>query len=478
MSGKWRAGMAALGLLAVSSAPATAEEGMWTFDNFPAVRMRQELGWAPDRAWLDRAMAGSARLPGCSASNVSAQGLVLTNHHCVVSCVQNLSGPQANYLHDGFMARARAEERQCPGMDVQILTAIADVTAQIDTATRGAPAGGFAAVRNGEIARLEAACSSGAQRCEVVTLYQGGRYALYTYRRYEDVRLVFAPEADMAHFGGDPDNFNFPRYCTDFAFLRLYENGAPAATPRHLSMRFSPLAEGEVTIVAGNPGATSRLRTTAELAFERDVNLPWRIATLSEARGRLAAYAALGPDQTRAASSALQSVENSFKALEGRRRALADAPSFARVAATERDLQQRVARNQASQREVGAAWDEVAAAQRDYQGMFYGYQYLEARAGERVQLFAWARDIVRGAAERERPDSERLPRYTQARIGSVAQAVAAQRPVELSFEEINLAFWLSKTREYLTRRSSDGAPHSRPGKPGVAGASLGAVAIG
>jgi hypothetical protein len=448
MFGKGRAAVAALGVLAFASAPARAEEGMWTFDNFPTARVREDLGWAPDRAWLDRVMAGSARLPGCSASNVSAHGLILTNHHCVVVCVQNLSSAQANYLADGFMARAREEERRCPGMDVQVLTAIADVTQRIDTATRDVTPEAFAGVRNAEIARIEGECSSGMQRCEVVTLYQGGRYALYTYRRYDDVRLVFAPEAEMAHFGGDIDNFNFPRYCTDFAFLRLYENGAPAATPRHLSMRFTPLTDGEITLVAGNPGATSRLRTTAELAFERDVNLPWRLQTLSEARAQLAAYATQGPDQTRAASSALQSVENSLKALTGRHAALVDPQGFARVAERERDLQQRVARNRAAQREVGRAWDEVAAAQRVYQRIFYPYQYLEARAGERSILFSWARDIVRGAAERQKPDSERLPRYTEARIATVAQSIAAQRPVAASFEELNLAFWLSKARQY------------------------------
>ncbi|HJS79733.1 MAG TPA: S46 family peptidase, partial [Vitreimonas sp.] len=212
MRGKWRAAAAAVGILACVASPASSEEGMWTFDNFPAARMQAELGWAPDQAWLDRIMAGTARLPGCSASNVSGQGLVLTNHHCVISCVTALSSAEANYIDDGFMARTREEERRCPNMSVQVLTGISDVTQQIDAATASATPETFADVRNAEIARLEGACTSGARRCEVVTLYQGGRYSLYTYRRYDDVRLVFAPEHRMAAFGGDPDNFNFPRY--------------------------------------------------------------------------------------------------------------------------------------------------------------------------------------------------------------------------------------------------------------------------
>ncbi|MBC7769199.1 MAG: S46 family peptidase [Phycisphaerales bacterium] len=450
MRQKLRAAAAALGILALIATPASSEEGMWTFDNFPAERMQREMGWAPDQAWRDRVMAGTARLPGCSASNVSGQGLVLTNHHCVISCVTALSTTQANYIEHGFMARARAEERRCPNMNIDVLQGITDVTQNIETATAGAASETFARIRDAEVARLERECSAGATRCEVVTLYQGGRYSLHRYQRYNDVRLVFAPEHGMAAFGGDPDNFNFPRYDIDFSFLRLYENDAPAATPNHLTMRFSPVEENEIVLIAGNPGRTSRLRTTAELAFERDHNLPWQIASLSEIRGRLIAYSSLGPDQARIASSALQGVENSFKGLSGRRQALADAAGFARVAERQADLQTRVRRNRASQREVGDAWGEIEAAQTAYRGMFYPYQYLEARAGERSLLFSWARDIVRGSAERGRPDAERLPRYTESRLAAVEQGLRAQRPVTPAFEEIHLAFWLSKMREYLT----------------------------
>jgi hypothetical protein len=412
--------------------------------------MREEMGWAPDQPWLERVIAGTARLPGCSASNVSEAGLVLTNHHCVISCVTALSTTEANYINDGFMARAREEELRCPNMQVQVLTSITDVTANIEAATEGVAPEGFARARDAAFAQLTRECTTPTDRCEVVTLYQGGQYGLYRYRTYEDVRLVFAPEHGMAAFGGDPDNFNFPRYCVDFSFLRLYENGAPAATPNHLEMRFTPLEEDEVVLIAGNPGRTSRLRTTPELSFERDIGLPWQVASLSEMRGRLIAYSALGPDQAHIASSALQSVENSFKGLSGRRQALADADGFGRVAAREADLQQRVRRNRAATREVGDAWGEIARAQAAYRGMFYRYQYLEQRAGERSLLFNWARDLVRGAAEREKPDGERLPRYAEARLSTVTQGLRAPRPVTPEFEQLQLEFWLSKLREYLT----------------------------
>lgn len=445
-----RAAAAVLGIFGMATAPAQAEEGMWTFDNFPSERMQEQMGWAPDQAWLDRVMAGTARVPGCSASNVSADGLILTNHHCVISCVTALSTAENNFITYGFGARNREEERQCPNMSVQVLQNISDVTERINTATAGVVAEGFARARDAAVARIEAECANGATRCEVVTLYQGGRYALYAFKRFDDVRLVFAPEHGMAAFGGDPDNFNFPRYCLDFSFLRVYENGRPAATPAHLTMRFTSLEEEELVLIAGNPGRTSRLRTTSELAFERDTGLPWQIASLSEYRGRLIAYSAQGPDQARIASSVLQSVENAFKGLSGRRQALADAAGFARVTAREEDLQQRVRRNRAAQREVGDAWGEIARAQTAYRGMYYPYQYLEARAGERSLLFAWARDLVRGAAEREKPDSERLQRFTEARLATVVPGLRADRPAPAAFEELHLAFWLSKLRENLT----------------------------
>ncbi len=445
-----RAAAAVIGIFGLTAAPAArAEEGMWTFDNFPADRMRAEMDWAPDQPWLDRAMVGTARLPGCSASNVSEAGLVLTNHHCVISCVTAVSTTETNYIEYGFMAPVREEERRCPNMLVDVLTSISDVTANIETATAGVAAEGFARARDGEIARLTGACASARERCEVVTLYQGGRYGLYRYHTYSDVRLAFAPEHGMASFGGDTDNFNFPRYCLDFALLRLYEDGRPAATPNHLDMRFTPLAEGEIVLVTGNPGRTSRLRTSAELAFERDVSLPWQVASLTDLHQELVVYSALGPDQSRIASGMLQDVENSVKGLSGRRQALADPAGFAHVAAREADLQMRVRRNRAATRDAGDAWAEIERAQTAYRSQFFRYQYLELRAGERSQLFAWARDLVRGAAEREKPDAERLARFAEARLPVMARALRANRPVTPDFEALHLAFWLTQTREHL-----------------------------
>ncbi len=441
----------ALGLAATSSS--RAEEGMWTFDNIPAATMRRDIGFAPDQAWLDRVRAGSARLEGgCSGGVVSREGLVQTNHHCVIECVANLSGPDEDLVAAGVRAQNRSQERRCEGMAVQVVTAISDVTGRIEQATANASAQQFATARDGEISRIENECRGGAadRRCQVVSLYQGGRYALYAYKRYDDVRLVFAPESAAAYFGGDPDNFNFPRYCFDVAFLRLYENGRPAQTPVYLPMRAAPLTADEPVFVPGNPGSTSRQMTAAQLEFQRDHFLPWRLAYLSELRGRLIAFSARGPEEARLALDTLLNVENGYKALAGRRNALVDRQGFAAVSARETDLRTRVARDATMARMVGPAWDEVTAASNAYRGFYLAHQFAEQRAGAGSELFNYARDIVRGAAERERPDAQRLPAYTQARIASVEQRLAADHPIEARLEELLLSFWLSKLRENLT----------------------------
>jgi Peptidase S46 len=432
MRQKLRAACAGLAAFALSAGAAAAAEGMWTFDNFPAARMRAEMGWAPDQAWLDRVMAATARLPECSGANVSARGLVLTNQHCLIACLQALSGPRGDVLARGLTARTLAEERRCPNFTVRLLSSVTDVTARIDAATA---AGDFARARDAEIARLESGC--GGERCEVVMLYQGARYALYRYRHYDDVRLVFAPEHAAAAFGGEADNFTFPRYCADFALVRLYVNGAPAATPAHLSLRFDPLAAGDIVLTAGNPGATSRLKSAAELAFERDVALPWQLAGLSETHARLAAFALRGAARERRAAAALQGVENARTALAGRLRVLADAEGFARIVAREQDLQARVRRNRAAQREVGDAWGEIARALTAYREFYPAHQLLDVRAGERSDLFAWARELVRGAGAREQ---QAAPTAT----------LTAERVIDPAYEELHLEAWLTALRARLT----------------------------
>lgn len=442
------AASAALAALAFAST-AAGEEGLWTFDRFPAERMQRAMGWAPDEAWLDRVMRATARLPGCSGANVSAQGLVLTNQHCVIDCITALSTAEADYFETGYAAATRERELRCPNMNVQLLLGIEDVTERIDAAAGDVASPDFARIRDEEIARIQRECTGRGVHCEVVTLYEGGRYALYRYRRYDDVRLVFAPDYATAAFGGEGDNFEFPRYCADFAFLRVYENGAPARTPRHLHMRFTPPEEGEVVVMAGNPGPTMRFRTVADLEFERDVNLPAQIALATAARDRLAAYAARGVAEDRAAAAQLQGLENTLKGLEGRLLALSGSEGMARVAEREADLQTRVRRNRAAARETGDAWGEIARARAVHRRVFARHALLEQHAGERSLLFYWARDIVRGASERRLADEARMPRYAEARLPVIANVLRAERRVSPDLEALHLESWLSTARQQL-----------------------------
>jgi len=434
-------------------ADARADEGMWTFDAFPSAQVKAAHGFAPDAAWLEHVRLSAARLTGgCSSSLVSAEGLLLTNHHCVVDCAQKLSSAEHDYVKQGFVAADRRAETKCPGQQAEIVTAIADVTPKVRAAIGSATGEALVKARDAAIAAIEdAACPDKAKhRCQVVTLYGGGQYKLYTYRKYSDVRLVFAPEYEAAQFGGDPDNFNFPRYGLDAAFLRLYEDGRPVATPTHL--RWNPRAPvpGELVFVAGNPGSTSRLFTQSQIAMRRDVALPITEILLSELRGRLTAAMAGDAERTRTGADSLFGIENSFKAYYGMYRALLDPAFAATLADNERTLRARIAADPRLAGMIGDPWGEVARAMNAYRDLYLPYMFLEARAGFTSDLYGYAVSIVRAAEEREKPDADRLPDYTQSALPLLEKELLDPAPVYPWLEELKIGFWLSKTREYLT----------------------------
>jgi hypothetical protein len=442
---------AAFAALAVSSA--RADEGMWTFDNFPSATMKAKHGFGPDQTWLDRVRQSAVRLSsGCSASTVSPNGLVLTNWHCVSECIQSLSTKQDDYAADGFLAKRAEDEKTCPGVQAEILMSITDVTPRVKAAIAGKAAADVAKARQGEIARIEEeGCKADKKlQCEVVSLYRGGQYKLYTYRKYEDVRLAFAPETSTGFFGGDPDNFNFPRFCLDSAFLRLYEDGKPVSTPTHLAWTTDVPKEGEPVFVAGNPGSTQRLFTRAQLEFDRDWQLPTRQLIRSELRGRLLNYASQGAEQKRTSADILFGVENSFKAQYGQMRALLDPEFFATKVAEENSLRSRLKSNAALAREIGDPWadmEKVVAAQRE---LFMSHDWLQARAGSISQLYGQARVLVRAAEERAKPNADRLPGFTESDVPQLERMMKEQVPVYPDIERIGLELWLSKTREFLT----------------------------
>src|SRR5687768_3035711 len=304
MSGRWLTLMCVISL----GAAAAADEGMWTFDNVPRAAIAKKYGVTLTDQWLQRLQQSVVRLEnGCSASFVSPEGLVLTNHHCVSDCLADLSTRERDYVASGHAAATRENELKCPGAQASVLTGTENVTSRVTQALKGVPPDKVTAARNETLTNLETQCEAAAKQsgaplsCEAVTLYQGGQYWLYKYRRYTDVRLAFAPEAAIAAFGGDPDNFQFPRWCLDFALLRVYDNGKPAATPAHLSFAWSGAAQGEPVFVAGHPGTTQRLLTVSQLKTQRDVTLPFWLLRFSELRGRLIQYSRSSSEAARTA---------------------------------------------------------------------------------------------------------------------------------------------------------------------------------
>jgi hypothetical protein len=443
---------AAFAFVAVSSA--RAEEGMWTFDNFPAAAVKAKYGVTIDQPWLDKVRGAAVRLStGCSASVVSPEGLVLTNHHCVSDCVQSLSTARVDLIKAGFSAAARRDEKLCAGMQAEILMAIQDVTDRVSNAFVGKTGRDYVRARDAEVAAIEKEGCAGkeaTQRCQVLTLYQGGRYALYTYRKYSDVRLVFAPEFQMAFFGGDPDNFNFPRYDLDFSFVRLYENGQPVKTPGHLGWAVAAPKAGEPVFVAGNPGTTNRQLTAEQLVSLRKFALPNTLLQMSELRGRYIGYSQLGAEQARTVNHDLFSIENSLKNFRGQFQALSDDAFIAAKRKADTDLKAKVAADPALARTVGDPWSDIARAQAPRAALYDAYTLLEGRAGYGSSLYGYARALVRSAQERAKPNGERLPEYTDSRLALLEKNLLDAEPVEAGIEQLELEFWLTKVREYLT----------------------------
>jgi hypothetical protein len=454
MTSKLIAGMLATAALCVVSSPATADEGMWTFDNFPIAAVNAKYGTAIDQAWLDHVRGAAVRLSsGCSASVVSGAALVLTNNHCVAECAQSLSSKTNDYYTHGYTAKARTEERKCAGMQAEILTAISDVTARMQAAGQGLAGEALVKARNAASSTIEKeACGDDPQyRCQVVNLYHGGQYKLYKYRKYSDVRLVFSPGVPAAFFGGDPDNFNFPRYDLDSAFVRLYEGGKPAATPDHLTWNASAPSAGEPVFVAGNPGGTDRQLTIAQLETQRDLQIPMTLVQFSELRGRLTRFSEESAEHKRIAQDLLFGLENSYKVYFGRLFALNGGDLMRQKAADQAALIARVP-SLGLGADFGDPWGAISAAQADYRSLYLPYRMVEA-GPLGSDLFGYAKALVRAAAERQKPSAERLPGYSDSQLPLLQKQVLDEKPVEAALEQQLLEFWLSKAREYLTADS-------------------------
>ncbi len=446
-----------LPVLLLGSPPAFSDAGMWTFHDFPQDLVKRQYGADVSSAWLDRVRTATIRLSNCTASFVSPDGLILTNHHCAQACLDEHSSSERNLLRGGFLARSREQELKCGTQIADVLMSVENVTERVAAAIRGLDDRAANDTRKKTLTRLEQACEqesehakSGPLKCESVDLYQGGQYWLYKYHRYDDVRLVFAPERGIAAFGGDPDNFQFPRWCLDMALLRAYgPNGKPAATPNFLALRPEGPQAGELVFVSGHPGTTQRLLTVAQLETLRNVELPRWLLRASELRGRFLQFAKSGAEADRIVEDPLNGLENSIKVRRKQLDALLDERLLQAKRDEEAALRARVAADPQLAAASGDPWTDIAKAQLRERELYLPYTFLEAGAGLNSRLFNYARTLLRGAAERPKPNTERLREYRDAALARIAQRLTAPVPVYPALDRLTLSFALERMREWL-----------------------------
>ena len=420
---------------------ALADEGMWTFNNVPREEIKKKYKFEVTDEWLNKVRLASVRFNnGGSGSFVSPNGLVLTNYHIVEDIVGEVSTPEKDLAKEGFVARTRADEIKAPSLELNQLISIEDVTARVNGAVKAnsTDAEAFAA-RRAEISAIEAeSLKATGLRSDVVTLYQGGQYNLYRYKKYTDVRLVFVPEFQAAFFGGDPDNFNFPRFNIDMALVRVYENDQPVHPENYFKWSTTGAKDGSLVFVTGNPGSTSRLDTVAHLEELRDTSIPIIIRLLERREGVLKKYMALGEEQTRQSQNELNSVQNALKVYRGQLKGLKDPSLMARKTKEEQALRKAVASNPERQKAYGTAWDAIAAAHKAYPSYIRDRRIFEQAAGFNTVLFNYARTLVRMAAESEKPNAQRLLEYTDARRASLELGLFSPAPIHEDFEKLKL----------------------------------------
>ena len=417
-----------------------ANEGFWPFNRIPKAAIKQALGVELSEQWIDRVQQASVRFPSGSGSFVSSDGLVLTNHHVSLDLLHKLSTPERDYASKGFTAADRSQEMKAADLELMTLQKIEDVTSKVNQALEpGMSSAETLGARRAAIAAIEKdAQGNTGLEAEVVTLYQGAQYHLYLYKKFTDVRLVFAPEFDAAFYGGDPDNFTFPRYCLDMTIWRVYENGKPLQTKHYLPWSTAGVKEGEAVFTSGHPGATQRLNTVAHLEFLRDIALPLSLDAFTQIRDALDAYAKQGAEQARQANDDFFSIENSLKSWRGQIGGLKDAATMDKKRADEKALRDRVNASPELKAKYGDAWDKVAAARAALPPYNSERVVFESGLGMNTQYFTIARTLLRWADESTKPNGQRLPEYSDARKAAIERQMASSAPIFPGVEQAKL----------------------------------------
>jgi hypothetical protein len=421
--------------------PLPADEGLWLFNHPPKEHLKKKYNFDAPQSWYDHLQKSSVRFnSGGSGSFVSADGLVMTNHHVGLGALGKLSSKDKDYVKDGFYAKTLAEEYKAVDEELNVLMEIVDVTKEVKAAVTAdmTPEKAFEA-RRGAIAKMEADSEKKTgYRSNVVTLYQGGQYHLYRFKVYRDVRLVFAPEQQIAFYGGDPDNFVFPRYDLDVCLFRVYEDNKPAKIEHFLKWSKNGVVKDELVFVSGHPGHTDRLNTVADLEYLRDTGYPFVMQRLNRLEVMLSIYKDRGEEYERQCKDMLFGVANSRKARDGGLAGLQDPAIMARKVAQEKALRGAVAKN-VELKDVAGAWDVVAKVQKIRAANIKRYTMIEGGAGFNSLLFAYARTVVRAADELPKPNEQRLSEFGDSDKKSLEQKLFSKRPIYKEFELAKLA---------------------------------------
>jgi hypothetical protein len=467
------------------STVASADEGMWLYNEAPKDKIKAKYGFQLTQEWLDHVRLSSVRFNnGGSGSFVSADGLTFTNHHVGAGCVQQLSSEGHDYIKSGFNAKTQAEERKCPNLELNQLVGIEDVTDKVNTGVK--PEMSAAAVGQAQrsaMSQIEKDCgSSTGLRCDVVIFYSGQVYNLYKYKKFTDVRLVFAPEFDAAFFGGDPDNFTYPRYDLDITFFRVYEDGHPAHLDNYLHWSRTGVKDGDLIFVSGHPGNTSRMQTMAQMEFTRDVGYPMSLASLKRRIALLQDFSKQSEENARIAKEDIFGLQNSQKAITGYDSGLLDKSIMDAKAADE--AQQRAA-YKADAKNAGKPdpWDEIAQAMKEQRDIYPQLTYLERLRGFASGLPQIARVLVRSAEEKTKPNADRLREFRDSALTSLEQQLFSTAPVYKSLDTVLLADSLAEMQDALGKDNADvqkvlnGKTPADAAKDIVAGTKLDDVAV-